>query len=73
MLNANNVKEELESGRGRAVLVSVATTDSLDECNRSLDELARLLETAGGEEAARIIQNRDTPDKATYIGSGKVK
>lgn len=40
---------------------------------RSLDELARLLETAGGEEAARIVQNRVSPDKATYIGSGKVK
>ncbi len=73
MINTNNLKEELESGKGRAVLVSVATTDSADECNRSLDELARLLETAGGEEVARIIQNRDTPDKATYIGSGKVK
>ncbi len=73
MVNTNNIKDELESGKGRAVLVSVCTTDSLEECNRSLDELARLLETAGGEEVARVIQNRDTPDKATYIGSGKVK
>jgi GTP-binding protein HflX len=40
---------------------------------RSLDELARLLETAGGSEAARVIQNRVSPDKATYIGSGKVR
>ncbi len=68
-----NITEELKSGSGLAVLVSVSTTDRLDECHRSLDELARLLETAGGSEYGRVIQNRDTPDKATYIGSGKVK
>lgn len=68
-----NITEELKSGSGRAVLVSVSTVDETEKCNRSLDELARLLETAGGEEAVRVIQNRVTPDKATYIGSGKVK
>ncbi len=68
-----NITEELKSGTGRALLVSVSTTDESEECNRSLDELARLLETAGGEEVARVIQNRVSPDKATYIGSGKVK
>ncbi len=67
-----NITEELKSGTGRALLVSVSTTDEAEKCMRSLDELARLLETAGGEEAARIVQNRATPDKATYIGSGKV-
>lgn len=68
-----NITEELKNGSHRALLVSVATTETTDECMRSLDELARLLETAGGEEAARIVQNRVSPDKATYIGSGKVK
>ncbi len=72
-MNNLNITEELKSGSGRALLVSVSTTDKAEECNRSLDELARLLETAGGEEAARVIQNRPSPDKATYIGSGKVK
>ncbi len=67
-----NITEELKSGTGRALLVSVSTTDEADKCMRSLDELARLLETAGGEEVARVIQNRVSPDKATYIGSGKV-
>ncbi len=71
-MSNNTITEELKTGTGRAVLVAVATTDKADECNRSLDELARLLETAGGEEVARVIQNRETPDKATYIGSGKV-
>ena len=68
-----NITDELKKGSGRALLVALSTTDKNEECMRSLDELARLLETAGGEEAARIIQNRETPDKATYIGSGKVK
>lgn len=67
-----NITDELKSGSGRALLVSVSTTDEAEKCMRSLDELARLLETAGGEEAARVVQNRATPDKATYIGSGKV-
>jgi len=68
-----NITNELQKGQGRAVLVSVSTADENETTMRSLDELARLLETAGGEEAARIIQNRATPDKATYIGSGKVQ
>ncbi len=68
-----NLTEELEKGTGRALLVSVSTTDKTEECNRSLDELERLLETAGGVCAARVIQNRATPDNATYIGSGKVQ
>ena len=68
-----NITEELKKGSGRALLVSVSTVDENDAAMRSLDELARLLETAGGTEAARVIQNRVSPDKATYIGSGKVK
>ncbi len=73
MAENTNLTEELKNGSGRAVLVSVSTTDEYEKCMRSLDELKGLLETAGGEEVARIIQNRATPDKATYIGSGKVK
>ena len=64
-----NLTEELENGTGRALLVSVSTTDKADECNRSLDELERLLETAGGVCAARVIQNRATPDNATYFAT----
>ena len=66
-----NIKDEIKASR--ALLVAVSTTDETEECMRSMDELARLLETAGGEEVARVIQNRESPDKATYIGSGKVK
>ena len=38
----------------------------------SLDELARLVETAGGTVVGRTLQKRDHPDPATFFGSGKV-
>ena len=57
----------------RAVLVAVAKSSSeVEECERSLDELTRLLETAGGESIARVIQIKQTYDPRTVIGSGKV-
>lgn len=57
----------------KAVLVSLCTdSGAAEEVEKSLDELARLLSTAGGCEFARLIQNKDTPDVRTVIGSGKV-
>ena len=55
----------------KAVLVAVSLDRSEDECETSIKELERLLETAGGTAAAVVIQNRRTPDKATCVGSGK--
>ncbi len=60
-------KEEIT----RAVLIAVSLGREEAECENSLAELERLLDTAGGEVAATVIQNRPHPDKATYIGSGK--
>lgn len=37
-----------------------------------LDELAQLVDTAGGIVAARLVQERATPDPATFLGRGKV-
>ncbi len=37
-----------------------------------LDELERLVETAGGVVVARALQERKAPDPATYVGAGKV-
>lgn len=60
--------------RPRAVLVSILTgEDTAKEVDESLDELARLLDTAGGMVAARLIQGRAAPDARTLIGSGKVQ
>ncbi len=56
-----------------AILVGVATqTANVEACERSLDELSRLLDTAGGYVYARVVQVKDKPDARTYIGSGKV-
>ncbi len=58
----------------KAVLVGIARdTGELEACERSLDELARLLETAGGEPCARMIQVRAAYNARTCIGSGKVE
>jgi GTP-binding protein HflX len=58
----------------RAVLVGVAIKGKIseEECMISLGELERLLDTAGGVMAARLIQSKDNPDVRTYIGSGKL-
>jgi GTPase len=61
--------------RQRAVLVGVTVSDhaiDVDEAERSLDELALLTDTAGAEPLERVVQRRDRPDPATYLGSGKL-
>lgn len=57
----------------RVVLVGVWTQGSLGEAERSMTELARLAETAGCTVVSALIQRREAPDSATFIGSGKVK
>ena len=57
-----------------AVLVGVAKKGSDGgECERSLDELARLLDTAGGRTFAKMIQSKENEDPRTCIGSGKLE
>ena len=41
------------------------------ETERHLDELALLVATAGADVVARVLQRRERPDPATYIGRGK--
>ncbi len=60
--------------RERIILVGVVHPGSdEDEVEASLDELAQLIDTAGADVHARVIQRRDRPDPATYIGSGKAE
>jgi GTPase len=60
--------------REKIVLVGVVfpgtTPDALE---RQLDELALLVDTAGADVVARVVQRRDAPDPATFLGSGKVQ
>jgi GTP-binding protein HflX len=61
------------SFREKIVLVGVlfpgVTQEALDQ---QLDELALLVDTAGADVVARVGQRRDSPDPATFLGSGKV-
>ena len=57
----------------RVVLVGVWTEGSVEDAENSLAELKLLAETAGSEVLDAMIQRRQKPDPATYIGSGKVE
>lgn len=57
----------------KVVLVGVWTEGTSTDADNSLKELAALAETAGSTVMDALIQRRDKPDAATFIGSGKVK
>ncbi|MGY1914038.1 GTPase HflX [Blastococcus sp. SYSU DS0973] len=56
------------AGEPRALLVGLGSAES----DARLDELERLAETDGVAVVGRMVQTRDRPDPATYLGSGKV-
>ena len=57
----------------KVVLVGVWTEGTSTDADNSIKELAALAETAGSTVMDALIQRRDKPDAATFIGSGKVK
>ena len=57
----------------KVVLVGVWTEGTAKDADNSIKELAALAETAGSQVMEALIQRRDKPDSATFIGSGKVK
>ena len=57
----------------KAILVSVCPAgQTMERTEEYLDELAFLLETAGGLALKRVIQKLERPDTRTYVGSGKL-
>ena len=50
----------------------ICRRDNGEKITVSLDELEELARTAGAVVSARVIQKRDRPDTATYIGSGRI-
>jgi GTP-binding protein HflX len=60
--------------RERIVLAGV-TLERADpeDTDASMDELARLVDTAGADPVARVLQRREAPDRATYVGRGKAQ
>ncbi|HZT65842.1 MAG TPA: GTPase HflX [Acidimicrobiales bacterium] len=60
--------------RERIVLVGVAVPPvGIAEVEASLDELALLVDTAGADVVSTVVQRRDAPDPATYVGKGKAE
>jgi GTPase len=56
-----------------AVLVGLSTSEQdLRRTDEHLDELAFLLDTAGGFSSRRFIQRLDMADPRTYVGRGKI-
>ena len=59
--------------REKIVLVGVTLPSAApEETDASLDELHRLVHTAGADEVARVTQRRPAPDPSTFVGKGKV-
>lgn len=63
MYNTDEIIEKI-------ILISVDPDDGQD-IDANLDELEELIKTAGGVVVGRMIQKKESVDKATYIGSGK--
>lgn len=55
----------------RVILVAVRRSDR-DNTEESLNELSELAATAGAVTVARVIQNLDSFNSATYVGKGKI-
>ena len=66
------VKDKLEYSKV-AIIGAITFGTSEQEVNISLDELTRLVDTAGGEVVIRMTQNLRSPNPATYIGEGKLE
>ena len=66
---------EINKPRDRAILAGLnspklSVRENADDA--TLEELAALVETAGGEVIASVLQNRFSPEPRTFIGEGKV-
>ena len=70
-MTENNTKENIQ----RAVLVGLnahSLNNDENATDTSMEELAALLETAGGQSVGVVLQSKDSPDPRTFIGEGKV-
>ena len=69
-----NKLKSIEQPRDRVILAGLASPvlreDSADE--ESMEELAALVETAGGVSVATVLQNLASPNPRTFIGEGKM-
>ena len=60
--------------RERIILVGVVFPGLTNEVvEEDLDELAQLVDSAGADVVGRVVQRRDAPDPATFVGRGKAE
>jgi GTP-binding protein HflX len=73
-MTKRNTGYETRPERERAVLVGGSFGSShVEEAEWSLEELQALADTAGADTLDSILQRRDSPDAATYLGKGKAR
>ena len=60
--------------RERIILVGVVFPGlTVEGVEAALDELAQLVDSAGADVVGRVVQRRDAPDPATFVGRGKAE
>ncbi len=64
--------EEIKEITERLILVGVSLKDG-DDTKDSMEELALLCKTAGGQVVDQIVQNRERVHPGTYVGKGKIE
>lgn len=62
----------LTTRKEQDIAILVAIERQAQTLDQDLCELQELVRTAGGDVAATVIQKRNAPSPATYLGSGKV-
>jgi GTPase len=68
------IAQKVDADRDRVIIVGLRTDDmSEEEFETGLSELARLVDTAGGEVLDTMRQRRSRPDSQTVVGTGKVQ
>lgn len=70
---AERHRESLKVHSRKCVLVAVRESDEARHKDRVFDEISGLVETVGSEIVGTLLQVRDRPDPATYLGKGKVE
>ena len=71
MATITHTTQQEESVREQAILVGIDTGEF--DCEVSLNELTELADTAGADVIGILTQKRESPDKATAIGSGRLE
>jgi len=64
---------DLRVSQKRSILVAVILPGAQRELEDPLDELRGLAKTAGVNVVGTLVQNRQWPDAATFLGKGKVE